>query len=68
LYIATAAAVCEITTTCEDHLQLHMMCAVGAHCEHTDYRDHLRKDMTADQLRWIDTMRVELLKLARIGQ
>lgn len=68
LYIATAGAVCEITNTCENNLQLHMMCAAGGHCEHTDFRDHLRQGMTADQVRWLDTMRVELRKLAQNGR
>lgn len=68
LYIATAAAVCEITDTCEENLRLQMMCAAGGHCEHSDFRDHLRDGMTADEVRQFETMRLALLKLATYGR
>ena len=64
LYVAAAAAVCEITNTCEENLQLQMMCAAGGNCEHSDFRDHLRNGMSADELRAFETTRLTLLKLA----
>lgn len=68
LHVAAAAAVCEITNTCVRNLQLQMMCAAGGHCDHSDFRDHLRDGMTADELRQFEAMRLALLTLAAQGR
>lgn len=64
LYMASAAAACEIVGDCRDSYRVMMPCVAGGTCKHADLRDHLRDNTEPTSRELFDKARSQLLALA----
>lgn len=64
LYLASAAAACEIVGNCNNHYRAIAACLEGAACTQSDYRDYLRELAPARSRELFDKTRAALVSLA----
>ncbi len=65
LYLAAAAAACQIVGDCTDSLQLQMQCFAGGQCEYGDRRQALRAQVPAQSQALFDRTVQALLAIAQ---
>lgn len=62
LFMASAAAACEIIGNCRDNLRVHVACVSGDSCQHDDLRDFLRANLGEELRPLYDKTRVALVR------
>lgn len=64
LFVASAAAACEIVGNCRHNVQLFLPCVIGGSCDHDDLRDSLRDSLDPEARKLYEKTRLALLKIA----